>query len=174
MEQLDLFTDGMEKTGLLQIVFENLMIGGLIACGAVLISPYRIDSWPIISVFYLGFAAVMLGFVLRKHLCSSCFYYGKNCHCGWGRLSALMFKQNSGNYKLGGTLGNFTWMVLMLFPLVVFGTGALTGKIDIGSWWPLLVADLLLLAINGGLHKKSCTACKMRYICPGSAAKKHL
>lgn len=172
MDLPDLYEKGMEKAGLPQMGFENLMIAGLIASGSVLLFPFQLGAIPVMTIVYLAFVVTMLGFVLRKHLCSSCWYYGKSCHCGWGRLSARLFKQNSGNYKLGGTLGNLTWMVIMILPLFVFVIGLLTSSVRFAEKWPVLAFFLGFVVINGGLHKKSCTECKMRFICPGSAAKK--
>jgi hypothetical protein len=64
----------------------------------------QIASFPIVSFAYGLFLVLMLVFVLRKHLCTNCYYYGKMCSTGWGLLFALLFKKGSGNYMLGTRL----------------------------------------------------------------------
>ncbi len=167
----NLYQNGMNEAGNTQILTENILILGLLVSGVVLTSLFRFQNIPVLSIGYLLFAAVMLLFVLRKHLCTSCWYYGKKCHCGWGKLAAKLYKQNSGNIKIGGIGGNITWALIMLVPLLSFVAYAILNK-TVPSDWIGFGVFLGFVIINGGLHKKSCTNCKMRAICPGSAAKK--
>ncbi len=171
MNQLKNIEPGIEMAGWKQITAENIMVFGLLFFGAWLVSFFKVEAFPVLTVSYLGFAVVMLGFILRKHLCTNCWYYGRQCHCGWGKLAAILFEENSGNYRLGGVLGNVTWMVVMLFPLAAFGVGVIINATSFVKEWPIFLAFLTFLGINGVIHKKSCTRCKMRCVCPGSATK---
>ena len=167
----NLYLNGIEEASNTQILIENVLIIGLITSGAVLTSLFQVQNIPVISVGYILFAVIMLGVVLRKHLCTACWYYGKKCHCGWGKLAEKLFKQNSGNKKIGAIGGNLTWGLIMIFPLLTFITYAVSNQTVRANWIGLGIF-LGFVIINGVLHKKSCTNCKMRVICPGSAAKK--
>jgi len=111
----------------------------------------------------------MLLFVLRKHLCTHCYYYGKLCSTGWGKLSALMFKKNSGNYQLGVKLAGITWTLVAAIPIV--GIVAILIIDYSPSSLLFLILFILLTLFNFVIHKKSCGRCKMRFICPASMAK---
>lgn len=172
MTELNLYKPGIENATLIRVALENTLILGLLISGTLLLEPLHFSGWPLLSIGYAGMAGVMLVFVLRKHLCTHCWYYGKNCHCGWGKLSAILFKQHSGNYKLGGRLGGMTWGSIMIVPLLGFTVGVIVNTIRFSENWISLVIFIGFVIINGGLHKKSCDSCKMRCICPGSAGKK--
>ena len=62
----------------------------------------------------------------------------------------------------------------MLLPIIVSVTLLIMGRTYIKEEIWFLAPFLGLVIINGVLHKKSCENCKMRYFCPGSAAKKKI
>jgi hypothetical protein len=90
---------------------------------------------------------------------------------GWGKLSACLFKQNSGNYGLGGKLANVTWiLVATILPIIGIGV------VVIWKWFSihhtlLFIMFVVMSGLNFTIQKKSCEKCKMRFICPGSMAK---
>ncbi|MDD4127109.1 MAG: hypothetical protein PHV39_05415, partial [Methanomicrobium sp.] len=53
---------------------------------------YRLS--PLLAVFYIGFIAILLLRLLGRH-CTDCYYYGKRCAFGKGKLSALLFKKGN-------------------------------------------------------------------------------
>jgi hypothetical protein len=71
-----------------------------------LLVPLRVAG---ISIATLVWAAtvVVVQVLLKKHNCSGCYYYGKLCHLGWGKLSAWMFPQDSGDARTGMRLSLF-------------------------------------------------------------------
>lgn len=168
----NIFYDGIEcsKTG--YVIFENVFVALQVTLGAIILYPMQFYNIPIATIGYVLFALIMLVFVLRKHLCTKCYYYGKTCHCGWGKLASKLYKKDSGNYKLGGIFAGITWGLLMLLPII----GALYLQIAkitcICNWWPAYSGFFVIVILNLFLHKKDCKECKMRYICPGSAAKR--
>ena len=78
------------------LVLTNVLL--LLWFGFAAYSALRFAGLPIISIIYLLFAIIMLGLILRKHLCTHCYYYKKLCGTGWGKLSSCLFKEKSGNY----------------------------------------------------------------------------
>jgi hypothetical protein len=167
----ELYKEGFEKYPLGYVIGQNIFFLVYFGIGFVGMLPLQIRGFPIISICYALFLVIMLLFVLRKHICTNCYYYGKLCNTGWGRL-ALMFEKESGNYELGVKLANVTWMLATLIPIIgiaitlisSFSTFRLT----------LLVLFLFLTPINFIIHKKSCKKCKMRHICPLSMTKGNL
>jgi len=114
----------------------------------------------------------MIFVVLRKLVCTNCYYYGKQCALGWGKLSALFFSQGSIDQFstcVGIKAAPITYGLLTLIPLV-FCIVALVQEVTVLK----VVVLVLLLAVSvysGAISRKmACTNCKMRLICPGSAA----
>ncbi len=165
-----LYEKGKEKYSLASAVGQNLFFVIYFAIAFIGMSFLQINNVPIASIAYVAFIGIMLIFVLRKHLCTHCFYYGKICNTGWGKLAACLFKKNSGNYELGGKLASITWMLAMFLPII----GMVIALIL--NWFSITIALLLgvfiiLSVVNFSIHKKSCVKCKMRFVCPGSIAK---
>ena len=123
------------------------------------------DSFYIVCFFLIA----MLIFVLRKHLCTNCYYYGKRCSTGWGKLAAAMFKKNSGNYELGVKLAGITWGLATIVPIIGIITVLLLNfELNL---LVILILFIIITPLNFMMHKHSCVRCKMRNICPASMAK---
>ncbi len=107
---------------------------------------------------------------LLKEGCVNCYYYGKTCGFGKGRLSALFFKQ--------GDISKFTqremdWkdmipdLMVSVFPLV----GGIILLINDYSWIILvLMIVLVILSMAGNAFIRgslTCSGCKQRELgCP--------
>ncbi len=129
--------------------------------------------YPLVAWFYLVFAIIMVFVVLRKMVCTNCYYYDKWCCIGWGKLSALFFKEGEiENFpkSSGIKIAPFTYGLLTLIPLVLIVISIIK-EFTV----PKLVVLFLLLFISfysGAIsRKKTCAKCKMRLICPGSAVR---
>ncbi|MBN1255420.1 MAG: hypothetical protein JXA50_09125 [Deltaproteobacteria bacterium] len=136
---------------------------GTIACWFV---------YPVVAWIYLGAAALMVFVVLRKLVCTNCYYYDKRCALGWGKLSVLFFSQGSieqFSTCAGVKCAPLTYGLLTLIPLV-FSVVAV-----VQEFTAIRIAVLVLLlavSIYSGAvsRKQACINCKMRLMCPGSAA----
>ncbi len=164
-----LYREGLEEYPLGWVIGQNIFFLVYFGIGFIGMLPLKIYGFPIISVLYALFLIIMPLFVLRKHLCTHCYYYGKLCSTGWGRLSALMFKKNSGNYQLVVKLAGITWMLATAIPIVGI---ILALVLDYSpSNLIFLILFVLLTPVNFVSHKKACEKCKMRFICAASMAK---
>jgi len=172
MDNKELYGGGVEDCKKSYAICENVLIFGMIILGFLGMYPLKIGVIPFVSIFYVLFFLVMMIFVLRKYLCTTCYYYDKWCHCGWGKLSSAMFKKGSGNQELGGKLALFSWAVLMGLPIIGMIGVILLNKASLMNELIFFVPFIVLVAINGLLHKIDCEKCKMRFVCTGSAAKK--
>ena len=165
-----LYDKGIEKCPSASAIRQNMFFGIYFTIAFIGMSFLQINNIPIVSIIYIVFISIMLIFVLRKYLCTHCFYYGKVCCTGWGKLAACLFKQNSGNYELGGKLAGVTWMLAMFLPLIGMVIALILNWFSI-TITLLLVVFIILSVVNFFIHKESCVKCKMRFICPGSVAK---
>ena len=162
------FQKSMEEYPLGCVIGQNLFLVAYFGIGSLGMLPLRFAGIPIISLTYAFFLALMLIFVLRKHLCTNCYYYGKICHVGWSKL-ALMFKKNSGDRELGFKLANITWFLATIFPIA----GILTVLFISRSIETLVLflIFIMLTPINFWIHKRVCKTCKERDKCKLSMAK---
>ena len=172
MNRQQLYEDGIEEAKKAYAAFENMLFIALFVLGFMGMFKLTLIGLPLVSVSYALFIVIMLGFVLRKHLCTQCYYYDKWCHCGWGKLSSAMFKKDAGNQELGGKLAQLTWGIIMGVPIIGMAAVIIMDINSLTHELLFLVPFVILVAINGVLHVKDCRMCKMRFICPGSGAKK--
>jgi hypothetical protein len=161
--------EGLEEYPRSTVIAGNLIMLGWIALGTV--ACYflnRIAAW-----IFLAVALLLVFIVLRKLVCTNCYYYGKWCATGWGKLSALMFKKGNietFNDSVGVKLAPAIYGLLTLLPLVL-GTIAAVRHFSVVK--PIVLAALLLLGFYSGTlsRRKSCAQCKMSHYCSGSAVK---
>ena len=171
MAELELYEQGLEKYPRSSVVMGNIAMTAWIALGTI-------ACWFLNTVAawtFLAFAVIMVGVVLRKLLCTRCYYHGKWCGIGWGKLSALMFSRgDEAGFAncLGQKVAPITYGILTVVPVVFL----VTSMFDSGGLLvPKVVVLLLPLAVSfysgTSSRRKSCSNCKMRLVCPGSAAK---
>ncbi|MDD5339211.1 MAG: hypothetical protein PHG35_07380 [Dehalococcoidales bacterium] len=159
---------GIEKHPAQTIIVSNLAMGAWIALGTV-------SCWflhPIAAWVYLAVALLLVGVVLRKLVCTNCYYYNRWCGTGWGKLSALMFKEGEMekfSRSVGVKIAPPTYGLLSLVPLVLLII-ALVQEFTI----PKIVVMVLLLLISAYSaflsRRKGCQNCKMSTVCPGSVS----
>lgn len=160
---------GIEEFPKPTVIFGNFMMISWIGVGAAACYLF----YPLAAWIYIAFAFVMVYVILRKLVCMNCYYYGKRCALGWGKLSALLFKKghvedfaDAAGLKLAAP----TYGLLTLVPLVLVIV-SIVKSFSIGKI--AMAALLLLISVYSGFisRKKTCGECKMKFICPGSAAK---
>lgn len=163
---------GIEEAGKKGIILENILLIALVAVGFLGMYPLFIAGIPLISILYVLFIVIMLAAVLRKHLCTHCYYYGRWCHCGWGKISSALFQDKSGNKHLGEKMVVPTWSIILFLPFIGMILVIILGMAPLMQELLFFVAFVVLLIAEGVVHKKDCEQCRMRFICPGSAVKK--
>lgn len=171
MEKQKLYEKGLENYPKAIVVLTNVFLLLWFGFAAYIMYELKLAGLPIISIIYLLFALVMLGFVLRKHRCTHCYYYGKLCSSGWGKLSSCLFKEKSGNYKAGMKLADLTWGLLTIVPIIAIPFAMFLHREFLIFGGIYLAGFLAIMVINQFVRKKECSQCKMRYICKASAAK---
>lgn len=161
--------DGTESFPTWWIIGENLLFLAIWGAAGWLLWPVALGGWHVVTI---GWALYVLGLqvLLKKHLCSGCHYYGKSCHLGWGRLAARLFAQDSGNPRIGIVLA--VPMYMLPLPLILIAAVIIGVLLPVATMhWVVLGAFVVLNAVSLALRPKGCGRCKMRAVCPGSAAR---
>jgi len=169
VDKVKIYEKGLEENPKGRIILGNLVMLFLIALGTIACWYF----YPLLAWIYLAFALIMVYIVLRKLVCTNCYYYNKWCGLGWGKLSALMFKkgdiENFSN-SFGLKIAPLTYGIIMMIPIVLI----IISIVQVYSIYKVGVLILLLLlsVYSGGIsRKKGCERCKMKLSCPGSAVK---
>lgn len=165
--KMTLYEDGLEKYPKSTIFIENLTLFIWIILGAT--ACWYFNS--VIALLYIFFALSMIIFVMRKLVCTRCYYYGKWCHVGWGKISALFFKKgNEEEFQscTGLKIAPVFFVLLALIPVILVIISSIKSFLLIKI---IILLTLLIVVIFSSviLRKKSCALCKMKSICPGSA-----
>ena len=171
MGKQKLYEKGLENYPKATVVLTNVLLLLWFGFATYGMFELKLAGLPVVSIVYLLFALVMLGFVLRKHLCTHCYYYGKWCGTGWGKLSSCLFKEKSGNYELGMKLAGLTWGLLTIVPIIAIPVTMFLHREFLISGGICLIGFLAIMVVNQFGRKRGCSQCKMRYICKASAAK---
>ncbi len=151
------------------IIFKNISFIINWSLAFYLLTPFKYHGVSLLSFIYL-LILIVVQILLKKHNCTSCYYYNKWCHLGWGKLASFLFKQDSGNVIIGMRL-SFSYIlqlpVIFIISIIFCFVYEFTTIYIIAIF--IFVIINILQAIN---RKKTCKTCKARYICSGSAAKK--
>ncbi len=163
-------TQGREEFSAIWIISENLLYLLMWTLAGYLLWPlWQPSGWPVIGILWIVLVLVVQ-VLLKKHNCSGCYYYDKWCHLGWGKLSSLLFKQNSGSLELGLKLSLF---YIITPPAVTILSIAYAFIKHQGLiYWAAIGLYLVLNIITFPIRKHGCGQCRMRRVCPGSASKK--
>jgi hypothetical protein len=154
-----------ENYPLSTVILSNLVSLSIYIIGAYIISGLGL----IYTVLYLLFC-IFMEIRLLKNSCANCYYYGKTCGFGKGRLSAVFFKKgNSSNFSQK----KLSWKD-MIPDMLIFMLPLIAGIIIIlysFSWTLLLlILALLFLSTAGNALVRgslSCGKCKQRELgCP--------
>jgi hypothetical protein len=166
--KIDIFKQGLEEHPKTTVILGNLVMALWIALGTI-------ACWllyPLIGWIYLAAALIMVGVVLRKLVCTNCYYYGKWCGLGWGKLAALFFKEGDMekfSTSIGVKLAPITYGLLSLIPIVLV---VISIVMEFTAFKVVVLALLLLVSFYSGFlsRKKGCANCKMKLACPGSVS----
>jgi len=167
--EVALFDEGLNEYSWTTVVSENLVLAIWILLGSILISQISL----ITGLAYMIFALVMILVVMRKLVCTHCFYYGEKCHVGWGKISSALFEKGEieeFSSCAGQKVAPLLYGLLAIIP-VIFGI------ISMVSAFSILKCVLFILMVGAILYssifarRKSCAKCKMKIVCAGSAAK---
>jgi hypothetical protein len=150
------------------VILANLVSIAIYALGFLII--HRLGLF--FSLLYLLYILILEYRLIRKH-CTSCYYWGKTCGFGQGRLSSWLFKKEPIS-KFCAT--KMTWadmipdILVSLIPFVI-GIIQLIIKFDLILLSALLLLLFLTTSGNGFIRSKlTCAYCKQKELgCPADA-----
>ena len=148
------------------IIVSNLLALSIYTIGIIIIEPLGI-IWLLIYLAYILFLEIRL---LRKS-CINCYYYGKRCAFGKGKVCSLFFKK--GNIEKFANSENMTFkdlipdMLVAIIPVII---GIVRLIMDF-NWILLILVILLFILVSKGNEfvrgSLACKYCKQREInCP--------
>jgi hypothetical protein len=158
---------GLETYPLKTILTENIFMLLWITIGTYLIWTFK----PTIAWAYLAFTLTMVLFIMRILVCKNCYYHGKFCHTGWGKLSALYCKQGKIEHfgcGFSGAIIPIFYGSIALLPLIL-GITTLIKAFSIVNLIVIVGFVVVVVMSSYTLRKKACGVCKMRDLCPGAA-----
>ena len=155
--------------------FENfpcriIMISNLVSIAIYLIGAYIISQLGIIWLLLYLLYIIGLEIRLMKRSCVNCYYYGKFCAFGKGKISSLFFKKGNPQKFIKDKI---TWkdilpdFLVSIIPILV-GIALLIFNFN----WSILLSVVLLVILtsagNGFVRGSlACKFCKQRKIgCP--------
>lgn len=123
---------------------------------------YRLGWIP--SIIYLSFILALEFRLIRNH-CTNCYYWGKTCGFGKGRISSLFFNKGD-EMKFCNNVITWKYMIpdllISLIPLVI-GIILLIVKFEILLLFALVLLIALTTAGNGFIRSTlTCRYCKQR------------
>ncbi len=149
------------------VVLSNAVSLGIYALGAYVLSGFGI-VWLFLFLAY----CVWIEMRLFRGSCVRCWYYGKRCAFGRGRLSAVFFKRGNPRESLDQS---FTWKDLI--PDIMVSLIPLVGGVALAIrhfQWKLIFALAAILALTSEGNalvrgKLACSHCRQREIgCPAA------
>jgi hypothetical protein len=155
--------------------FDNFPIRTVILSNSVSFAIYMLGiliifktGW-VFSIIYLGYILALELRLIRNH-CTNCFYWGKTCGFGKGRISSLFFKKGD---PVRFCSNEFSWkdmipdLLVSLIPLIT-GIVLLIIRFDIILLAALILLTFLTTSGNGYIRgKMTCSYCKQRELgCP--------
>ena len=169
MTEQELYEKGWERFPWWWVLLENLLFFVPWVIGFAVMWPLKVAGVSMASLGYALFILATVGWLLKVHNCSTCYYYEKWCPLGWGKYAAVICKKDAGNPEVGMKL-TVVYMILPLIPVM----GAIAVTLLHGFSWTLLGWMVVFLVLNGVqfavVRPQGCARCKKRYVCPGSAA----
>ncbi|MGB8658032.1 MAG: hypothetical protein WCE90_09660 [Candidatus Zixiibacteriota bacterium] len=131
------------------------------ALGIYVLSDIR-EAW---GVIYVGYALIALTLILPLSRCSNCFYHGKSCNTGWGKVAGYLFPKGDeskyvDHYSYAIFL-HFLWLVPLLASIF-----QLLRRRDVKALVILVVFLFVLLLEKIVLRALACKRCHQREICP--------
>ena len=155
--------------------YDNYPCGIIFISNLVSLAIYLIGAFIIFKIGLIWLAIYLLYILLleinvMRKSCVNCYYYGKYCAFGKGKLAALFFKRGSSEDFIKRQI---TWKTMIpdilvsLIPLIV-GVGLLIKNF---SWLILILIILLgaLMTVGNGFVRGSlaCKFCKQKELgCP--------
>ncbi len=137
------------------ILLTNMVSLGIYALGIYIFVKLGILYAVLYLIYILWFEVKLL-----KGSCVNCYYYGKLCSFGKGKLSSLLFKKGNPAKFIERKItwhNNIPDLFILIFPLA----GGVTLLVGHFSWMITgVMACMIILSFAGNAFVRGCFACK--------------
>ena len=118
-----------------------------------------------LGLAYVIYSLVALTLILPLSRCISCYYHGKACNTGWGRVAAYLFPKGDESKYVENYTYNIFLHLLWILPLLVSlaqlaRRRSLLALILFGAYLLILLLERIIL------KKLACARCHQREFCP--------
>ena len=124
-----------------------------------------LDFYYMLAVVYVLYSVMALTLILPLSRCVSCFYYGKFCNTGWGRVASYLYRKGDESKYVDHYNYAIFLHLLWLVPLLVVLL-QLARKRNILALSILVIYLFILLIEKIILKKLCCRRCHQREFCP--------
>jgi len=118
-----------------------------------------------LAIVYIVYAFVALTLILPLSRCGSCFYHGRFCNTGWGKIAAYLFKKGDESTYVDHYNYAIFLHLLWLIPLLV-ALLQLVRKRDVFALSIFVIYVFILFVEKISLKKLCCKRCHQREFCP--------
>jgi hypothetical protein len=124
-----------------------------------------LDLHHMLAIVYILYSVIALTLILPLSRCVSCFYHGKLCNTGWGRVAFYLFKKGDESKYVEHYNYAIFLHLLWLFPLLV-ALLQLVRKRDVLALSILVIYLFILFVEKIVLKKLCCKRCHQKEFCP--------
>ena len=146
----------------------NVLIDNLVSYSTAVVGLYLLYLiHPVLAILFFLYILYVERSIYKEG-CIHCYYYGKVCHSGKGKLAKIFFKQGSGKGFTERTVGwkDFLPQMLGSFATIIAGAYLLFQQFSWGilalTLWPLISWFACNPIVFG---KLACPHCKQGAIC---------
>ena len=119
----------------------------------------------IFAILYIVYSVMALTLILPLSRCGSCFYHGKLCNTGWGKIAAYFFKKGDESKYVDYYNYAIFLHLLWLVPLLIAALQMIR-KRDVLALSIFAVYLLILFVEKITLKRLCCKRCHQRDFCP--------
>jgi hypothetical protein len=149
------------------IIIRWIILGAAFALGIYILTSIK----EVLGLAYIVYSLVVLTLILPLSRCSSCFYHGKACNTGWGKVAAYLFPKGDEskfvrhyNYAI---FIHLLWIIPLLASLLqLVRLRNLLVLVVFGAYLFVLLLEKIVL------KKLACSRCHQREFCPAVPFKK--
>lgn len=143
------------------IVIRWIVLAGAFALGIYILTSIK----EVLGLAYVIYSLIVLTLILPLSRCASCFYHGKTCNTGWGKVAAYLFPKGDEskfvdhyNYAI---FIHLLWIIPLSASLL-----QLARERSLLALIVFLAYAFVLLLEKIVLKKLACSRCHQREFCP--------
>jgi len=118
-----------------------------------------------LAIIYVIYSVIALNLILPLSRCVSCFYHGKVCNTGWGKIAGYLFEKGDESKYVDDYNYAIFLHLLWVVPLLVAFL-QLVRKRNILALSIFLIYIFILFVEKIILKKMCCKRCHQREFCP--------